>query len=115
MSYMFLRAAGILSLVLTAGCQSAIPSFYTPPVRQGNYIDAALVAQLHPGMSKQQIQRTLGTPLVTDPFHQSRWDYYYQYGKGTKITEQRRVTLFFTGDTLERLDDSPQNSDSTKN
>jgi outer membrane protein assembly factor BamE len=105
MLHMSLRAAGVLLLVLTAGCESTLPSFYTVPVRQGNYIDQAMVAQLRPGMTKQQVQRILGTPLVADPFHQNRWDYYYQYGKGGKIAEQRRVTVFFTGDTLERIDD----------
>ncbi len=105
MPSMLLRATGILLLILTAGCGSLLPSFYTPPVRQGNYIDQSTVAQLHPGMTKQQIQRTLGTPLVTDPFHQNRWDYYYQYGKGGNILEQRRLTLFFSGDVLDRIDD----------
>lgn len=102
---MSLRAVGVLLLVLTAGCQSLVPSFYSPPVRQGNYIDQVMIDQLRPGMTKQQVQRILGTPLVADPFHQNRWDYYYQYGKGSKIAEQRRITLFFGGDTLDRIDD----------
>lgn len=105
MPHMFLRAAGILLLVLTAGCESLIPSFYTVPVRQGNYIDKAAVGQLRPGMTKQQVQRALGTPLIADPFHQNRWDYYYQFGKGGTIAERRHVTLFFSGDVLDRIDD----------
>ncbi len=106
MLHMFLRAAGVLLLVLTAGCESLIPSFYTVPVRQGNYIDPAMVAQLRPGMTRQQVLRIMGTPLVEDPFHQDRWDYYYQYGQGGNISEQRRVTLFFRGDTLDRVDEA---------
>ena len=102
---MSLRAVGILLLVLMTGCKSLTPSFYSPPVRQGNYIDQTMIDQLRPGMTKQQVQRILGTPLVADPFHQNRWDYYYQYGKGSKIVEQRRITLFFGGDTLDRVDD----------
>ncbi|HRD67926.1 MAG TPA: outer membrane protein assembly factor BamE [Candidatus Competibacter sp.] len=105
MLHMSLRAVGVLLLILTVGCKSLMPSFYSPPVRQGNYIDQAMIGQLHPGMTKQQVQRILGTPLVADPFHQNRWDYYYQYGKGSKITEQRRITLFFSGDLLDRTDD----------
>ncbi len=106
MLHISLRAAGLLLLLLTAGCESLLPSFYTVPVRQGNYIDPATVKQLQPGMNRQHIQRLMGTPLITDPFHQNRWDYYYQYGKGNKITEQRRVTLFFSGDTLSRVEES---------
>jgi outer membrane protein assembly factor BamE len=106
MLHTFLRVAGVLLLLLTAGCESLIPSFYAVPVRQGNYIDPAMVAQLRPGMTRQQVLRIMGTPLVEDPFHQDRWDYYYQYGQGGNISEQRRVTLFFRGDTLDRVDEA---------
>lgn len=104
MLHISLRATGVLLLSLITGCASLVPSFYTVPLRQGNYIDPALVTQLRPGMTRQQVQLIMGTTLVADPFHQNRWDYYYQYGKGDKITEQRRVTLFFSGDTLDRVD-----------
>jgi outer membrane protein assembly factor BamE len=63
-----------------------------------------MVGQLRPGMTRQQVQRILGTPLITDSFHQNRWDYYYQYGKGDKITERRHITMFFSGNTLDRID-----------
>ncbi|MCB1777972.1 MAG: outer membrane protein assembly factor BamE [Candidatus Competibacteraceae bacterium] len=109
MSDLSLRAMSILLLALMAGCESLLPSFYTVPVRQGNYIDPAPVSELRPGMTRQQVQRIMGTPLVTDPFHQNRWDYYYQYGKGNKIAEQRRVTLFFSGDALDRVDAETDN------
>lgn len=104
MLHMSLRTAGILLSILTAGCESMLPSFYTVPVRQGNYIDQEMVARLHPGMTKQQVQRIMGTPLITDPFHQNRWDYYYHNGKGTDVVERRQVTLFFQGDTLARVE-----------
>ena len=105
MPSMLPRAVSVLLLiVLTTGCESLLPSFYSVPVRQGNYLDSAMVGQLRPGMTRQQVQRIMGTPLVADPFHQNRWDYYYQYGKGGKITEQRHIALFFNGDTLDRIE-----------
>lgn len=110
-----LRAVCILLLVLTVGCSNYIPSFYTVPIRQGNYIDQETVAKLYPGMSKQQVQRILGTPLITDPFHQERWDYYYQYGKGAKISEQRRITLYFNNETLDRVEDRATNDNRSTN
>lgn len=89
-----------LSLV---GC-----GIYRPDVRQGNYVDQSLVNQLRPGMSKDQVQFLLGTPLLADPFHKERWDYVYRFqpGRGGKI-EERRVTLFFQGDSLSRVDPGP--------
>lgn len=104
MLHMSLRAACVLLSVLTASCESMLPSFYSVPVRQGNYIDQTMVSRLHPGMTKQQVQRIMGTPLIIDPFHQNRWDYYYQKGKGTDIAERRQVTLYFQGDTLARVE-----------
>ena len=101
-----LRAAGVLLLLLAAGCESSLPSFYSVPIRQGNYLDPTLVSQLRPGMTKAQVQRIAGTPLITDPFHQDRWDYYYHYKQGGNITERHHITLFFKGDTLDRIDDA---------
>ena len=75
-----LRAVGVLLLVLTAGCESLLPSFYSVPIRQGNYLDQTMVSQLRPGMTRQQVQRIMGTPLVADPFHQNRWDYCFPRG-----------------------------------
>jgi outer membrane protein assembly factor BamE len=99
-----LRAAGVLLLVLSAGCESVLPSFYTVPVRQGNYVDPIAAGQLRPGMTRQQVQQLLGAPLIADPFHQDRWDYYYQFSKRGRTVEQRHLILHFRGDTLERIE-----------
>lgn len=101
-----LRASSLALALLCTACESMVPSFYTITVRQGNYIDQAAVAQLKPGMSKEQVRSLLGTSLVADPFHQNRWDYYYQYGRGSEISEQRHVTLLFSGETLATVQES---------
>ncbi len=86
-----------------------MPSLYIPTIRQGNYIDQFTISQLHNGMTKHQVQHVLGTPLIVDPFHQERWDYYYQDGRGTKVAENRSVTLSFNGDILDHIDSSIDN------
>lgn len=91
------------ALAISGGCASWLPS-YKIPVQQGNYIDPSLTTQLRPGMTKEQVQSLLGTPLLTDPFHPNRWDYIYTFGKGTRIREERGVTLYFEGDTLSRIE-----------
>ncbi|PIE82781.1 MAG: cell envelope protein SmpA [Candidatus Contendobacter odensis] len=102
----FLHVTGFLLLILATGCQPLLPSFYYVPIRQGNDIDQARIAQLHAGMTRQQVQRILGAPLVTDPFHQNRWDYYYHYKKDGNIRDQHRITLFFSGDILDHIDEN---------
>ncbi len=73
-------------------------------IRQGNYIDQKLVDQLHPGMSKSQVQYLLGTPLINDPFHQDRWDYVYSFQSGGGDVERRNLTLYFRGEILDRIE-----------
>ena len=46
----------------------------------------------------------MGTPLITDTFHNDRWDYVYTYKEGREQREQRRVTLFFKDDLLARVE-----------
>lgn len=101
--YRVLRCCTCSLLLLAGGCASWLPSFYTIDVRQGNYLDNALVARLRPGMSKTQVQTLIGTPLVTDPFHANRWDYVYFYKHDGDVLERRHLTLFFEGESLRRI------------
>ena len=40
---------------------------------QGNYLEAATVAQVKPGMTTQQVQYLLGTPVLIDPYSNLTW------------------------------------------
>lgn len=95
----------VLSTGLVAGCASLTPSFYKLDVRQGNVIEPEVIDQLRPGMSRQQVRRLLGTPLVSDPFRQDRWDYVYMYypSGDRERGEERRLTLYFDGEVLSRV------------
>ena len=55
-------------------------------------------------MSRNQVQLLLGSPLLTDPFHANRWDYVYTFEEGHGPMEERRLTLFFEGDVLKRIE-----------
>ena len=46
---------------------------YRMEIQQGNFVSQEMVAQLKPGMSKEQVRFILGTPLVTDIFHAERY------------------------------------------
>lgn len=73
-------------------------------VQQGNALDQESVAKLKPGLSRSQVRFLLGTPLLVDPFHPNRWDYVYTFHKAGKLTEQKRITLFFDNDVLQRME-----------
>lgn len=83
-----------------AGCHIV----YTPDVQQGNLLDKTMVDQLKPGMTKRQVLLLMGTPSVSSPFDQSRWDYVStQQHRGGAI-KVRTFTLTFNNDTLVRTD-----------
>lgn len=81
---------------------------YKMDIHQGNFITADMRAQLKLGMSKTQVRYVLGTPMVNDPFHDNRWDYVYRLEHRGKVTEQQRLTLNFSGSSLQRIDDGTQ-------
>jgi len=83
-------------------------SFFAPysiDIRQGNHVDDSMLAQLKPGMTREQVRFALGSPLVVDVFHSDRWDYIYRFksGKSGKV-EQRTVSVFFVNDKLDRVE-----------
>ena len=77
---------------------------YKVDIQQGNYVTQDMVDKLKPGMSKSQVRFALGTPLVTDPFHNDRWDYVYVMQKSGRVAEQRRIVVVFSEDKLLRID-----------
>ncbi len=95
-------AAGVLATALVA-CGSSNWGFpYRPNVQQGNWITSEQVAQLQPGMSREQVRYVLGTPTLQDIFRTDRWDYPFYNKPGYGKAEQRRFTVWFEGDSLVR-------------
>lgn len=72
-------------------------------VQQGNVITQDVVNQLEPGMSRRQVQYVAGSPMLTDVFHQDRWDYLYHKRAGSGKVTQEHVALFFEDDALVRI------------
>ena len=98
----------IVSLLLAScGGVSRLPSF-TPhkiEINQGNLITPEMRRKLKPGMSRSQVRALLGTPLIADAFHANRWDYAYRLEQNNKLVDQQRMTLYFEGENLARIDD----------
>ena len=72
---------------------------YRIDVQQGNVLNQEMVSQLKPGQTREQVRYILGTPMLTDMFHASRWDYVYRLENGrTGAVESRRIAVFFNGE-----------------
>lgn len=80
--------------VLLLACLGAC-SIYKGDVPQGNIVSSEQLSGLKVGMSRAQVQQTLGSPLLQDVFNAQRWDYVYRSLKGTGQLEQRVLTVFF--------------------
>lgn len=105
----FVRFALYLLLSLGAiGCatkSNSLPQtgfIYQIEVVQGNFVSSEQVAALRTGMPKAQVRNILGTPLLTDIFHENRWDYVFTIVRQGKLAEPRKLALFFNNNILER-------------
>jgi outer membrane protein assembly factor BamE len=98
----------LLLLPLLAACSNTpqITNYLSPyriDVRQGNFVTQEMVAQLKPGLTRDQVRFILGSPLVADMFHVDRWDYVYRLRPGQGEVQQRTLTVFFQDNKLTRV------------
>jgi len=107
-----LVAVVALSAVAVTGCSTynsatqLIAQHITPfriTVVQGNFVSSEAAAKLHEGLSRDEVRAILGTPLLTDMFHNDRWDYLFYFKRGsTDVVQQRELIVYFEGDHLVR-------------
>ncbi len=76
-------------------------------MQQGNWVTAQQVAQLQPGMTREQVRFVLGTPTLTPVFHAERWDYPYFLKPGYGQIQERKFTVFFENERLARWEGDP--------
>jgi outer membrane protein assembly factor BamE len=91
-------------LICLTLCAALSACAYKPDIQQGNMVTQDKLAQLKIGMDKRQVLFVMGSPMLTDPFHQSRWDYYYSLTPGREDTVRHGATLYFDGERLSRIE-----------
>ncbi|SFI07580.1 Beta-barrel assembly machine subunit BamE [Collimonas sp. OK307] len=77
---------------------------YRIDIQQGNFVSKEMLAQVKEGMTREQVRFALGSPLITDVFHEDRWDYVFRLQKGNGEVTTSRVSVFFNGNLLARVD-----------
>ena len=86
-------------VLLGSGC------IYRMPVQQGNFLEDKEINQITVGMTRTQVRYLLGTPMVADPFTNSRWDYVYTLKQGAISKAQRRhFIVYFEDDKVVKLE-----------
>ena len=94
----------LLVLLLIAGCSSVSSVLYKIDVQQGNVITQEMVEKLKPGMTRSQVRFVLGSALISDIFHENRWDYVFRLEQNGILIEQYKLTVFFEDDKLARTE-----------
>ena len=90
----------LTSAILLSGC-----AIYRPVIQQGQITEYEELEKLEIGMSQEQVQEILGTPLVVDAFNPDRWDYVLNViGTQRTIIKKERVTIFFEDGVLSRIE-----------
>ncbi len=101
-----------LMAVASLSACSYVPTIITPykiDILQGNVVTREQSQLLKPGMTRPQVRDVLGSPLLTSVFHAERWDYVFTYRRQGQEPQRRKLTAFFKGDVLDRVesDDLP--------
>ena len=73
---------------------------YKITVQQGNFISQEMVSQLKVGMTREQVRFLLGTALLTDMFHEDRWDYPFRLLKPNGALITSRLSITFKNNTV---------------
>lgn len=103
-NFRFFRSLFALCVLLAglsaAGCVHRIG------IQQGNFLDSEDIDRVEVGMTRVQVRALLGTPMIADPFHQARWDYYFYLKMGRWEHPRRRhfIVHFDGADKVERIE-----------
>ena len=93
----------IIAPLLAVLALSTSACVYRLDVQQGNLVTQDSVSKLKKGMTKGEVRQVLGTPLLMDPFHGNRWDYYFSAEKNGRKVDHTRFSVFFDNDKLVSL------------
>lgn len=89
----------VLAATLLAAC-----SPHRIDIRQGNYLTQETIDQLEVGMTREQVQFLLGTPLASSPFSDARWDYVYYLESRFLPDDRAYLVVWFDDEVVERLE-----------
>jgi len=90
---------------------------YRPDIQQGNLLQTTDIDQVKTGMTRSQVRYILGTPMVSNPFDQERWDYVYTFRRGRDPDVLRaHFVVRFEGDKVKSVEkpDLPEDTANTE-
>ncbi len=98
--------AASLTMSACAGNPWWLPAAHQITIQQGNLVDEERLATVTSGMPREQVRSVLGSPIAASPFDSDRWDYLFTRGPAGEAIPARRVSVFFSADRVERVEDN---------
>ena len=95
-------------LSLPSWAKPKMPSIetYKTSISQGSVLNIEDVNKLRLGMNKNNVINLIGTPSISDPFHQYQWDYINHSTLEGGKEVRYRLRLIFSEDLLSKIDKS---------
>ncbi len=92
--------------ILATACESWLPQAHQLDMNQGNTIKLEQKEAIKIGMNKAEVRKIMGSPMLSDPFHNQRWDYIYRFIPKKGFERKSLLTLYFEDEKLIKIDDS---------
>jgi len=80
------------------------PSTHKNEINQGSIIRKEKFDLIKNGMTKNEVKSIIGSPSIIDIFHSNQWEYVHHSFLNNDQILSFRVTLFFTGEVLEKIE-----------
>ncbi len=93
-------------IVSVSACADWLPEAHKLDIQQGNTVKLEQLEGIAIGMTKSDVRKIMGTPMLSDPFHDQRWDYIYRFVPNKGFERKSLLTLYFENDMLVKIDDS---------
>ncbi len=93
-------------LATLSACAEWLPEAHRLDIHQGNTVKLEQLEGIKVGMTKSEVRKIMGSPMLSDPFHNQRWDYIYRFLPNKGFERKSLLTLYFENDILVKIDDS---------
>lgn len=85
-----------------AACSWISP--YQPNIQQGNLLSEDMLSQLHIGMTKAQVAKALGNPVLENIYNDNHWPYVYTMQVNGGPIVKKHLDLYFQNNRLVSMD-----------
>jgi outer membrane protein assembly factor BamE len=91
----------VVANLLLVGC--SFPSIHQNPVKQGNQLIPERVERLEEGMTRDQVQFLLGSPITINTFNPNRWIYLERIDLAGEVHQNTYLFVNFKNDLVSEI------------